>query len=64
MGQVIKKTLQTHTHTPLTQEHQNVWNILTDLKGQIESNTITVGILTSHFHQWIDHSNRKPEGKQ
>ena len=31
---------------------------LTDLKGEIHSNTVVVGALISHF-QWIDHSDKK-----
>ena len=29
--------------------------MLTAIKGEIDSNTIIVGTLTSHFHQWTDH---------
>ena len=32
---------------------------LTDIKGEIDSNTIIVGDLKSHSHQWTDHQNRK-----
>ena len=32
---------------------------LTDIKGEIDSNTVTVGNLTPYSHQWIDHQNRK-----
>ena len=28
---------------------------LTDIKGEIDSNTIIVGHLTPHSHQWTDH---------
>ena len=32
---------------------------LTDIKGEFDSNTITVGDLTPHSHQWTDNQNRK-----
>ena len=33
--------------------------ILTDIKGEIHSNTIIVGDFTPHSYQWTDHQNRK-----
>ena len=38
-----------------TQEHLKLANT----KGDIDSNTIILGPLTSHSHQWTDHPNRK-----
>ena len=38
---------------------QYIRQTLTDIKGEIDSNTITVGDLTPHSHQWADHQNRK-----
>ena len=38
---------------------QHIRQTLTDIKGEIDSNTITVGDLTPHSHQWADHQNRK-----
>ena len=35
---------------------QYIRQTLTDIKGEIDSNTIIVG---PHLHQWIDHQNRK-----
>ena len=32
---------------------------LTDIKGEIDNNTIILGDLTPHSHQWTDHQNRK-----
>ena len=29
------------------------------LEGEVDSNTIIVGDFNIHFHQWIDHPNRK-----
>ena len=31
---------------------------LTDIKGEIDSNTVIVGDLTSQSHQWTDHQDR------
>ena len=33
--------------------------LLTALKEEIHSNTIIVGTLTPHLHQWTDHPDRK-----
>ena len=33
---------------------QYIRQMLTAIKGEIESNTIIVGNLTPHFHQWTD----------
>ena len=38
---------------------QYIRQTLTDIKGEIDSNTITVGDFTTHSHQWTDHQNRK-----
>ena len=34
---------------------QYIRQILTTIKGEIESNTIIVGEFNTHFHQWTDH---------
>ena len=34
---------------------QYIRQMLTAIKGEINSNTIRVGTLTPHFHQWTDH---------
>ena len=34
---------------------QHIRQMLTTIKGEIDSNTIIVGDLTPHFHQWTDH---------
>ena len=33
---------------------QYIRQILTAIKGEFDSNTIIVGMLTAHFHQWTD----------
>ena len=38
---------------------QYIRQTLTDIKGEIDSNTIIVGTLTLHSHQRTDHQNRK-----
>ena len=38
---------------------QYIGQTLTDIKGEIDSNTVIVGDLTTHSHQWTDHQNRK-----
>ena len=37
---------------------QYIRQILTDIKGEIDSNTIIVGDLTAHSHQCTDHQNK------
>ena len=34
---------------------QYIRQMLTAIKGEIDSNTVIVGDLTPHFHQWMDH---------
>ena len=38
---------------------QYVRQMLTSMKGEINSNTITLGNLIPHLHLWIDQLNRK-----
>ena len=38
---------------------QYIKQTLTDIKGEIENNTIIVGDLIFYFHQCRDHQNRK-----
>ena len=38
---------------------QCIRQILTAIKEEMDSNTIIVGTLTPHIHQWTDHPNRK-----
>ena len=38
---------------------KNIKQILKDLKGEIDSNTILLGTCTPHLHQWLDHPDRK-----
>ena len=38
---------------------QYIRQTLTNIKGETDNNTIIVGTLTPHPHQWTDHRNRK-----
>ena len=38
---------------------EDIRQLLTAIKEEIESDTIIVGDLTPHLHQWTDHPNRK-----
>ena len=46
-------------YAPNTGAPQYIRQTLTDIKGEIDSNTIIVGDVTPHLHQWTDHQNRK-----
>ena len=37
---------------------QYIRKTLTDIKGEMDSNTIIVGDFSPHSHQWTDHQNR------
>ena len=62
---LIKRSIQEeditilNIYAPKIVAPQYIRKILTAIKGQIDHNTITVGTLTPHFHQWTDH----PDGK-
>ena len=38
---------------------QYIRQMLTAIKGEIDSSTIIEGTLTPHLHQWTDHPDRK-----
>ena len=46
-------------YAPNIEAHNYTGQILMDIKGEINSNTITVGTLTHHLHQWTDQTHRK-----
>ena len=50
-------------YAPNTGAPQNIRQTLTDIRGEIDSNTIIVGNFNTHSHQWTDHQNRKFIGK-
>ena len=50
-------------YAPNTGAPQHIRQTLTDIRGEIDSNTIIVGNFNTHSHQWTDHQNRKFIGK-
>ena len=40
-------------------EPQYIMQMLTAIKGEINSNQIIVGDFNTHIHQWTDHPDRK-----
>ena len=42
-------------YAPNIGEPEYIRQMLTAIKGEIDSKTIIVGPLTPHFHQWTDH---------
>ena len=44
-----------NTYAPNIGAPQYIRQMLTAIKGEIDSNTIIGGTLTPHFHQWKDH---------
>ena len=62
---MIKESIQeeditiVNIYAPNIGDPQYIRQTLTDIKGEINSNTIVVGDLTTHSYQWTDHQNRK-----
>ena len=48
-----------NVYAPNTGAPPYIRQMLTTMKGEIDSNTIIVGTLTSHLHQWADHPDKK-----
>ena len=46
-------------YAPNIEATQYIRQILTDIKGEIDNNTILVWDLTPDLHQWTDHPDRK-----
>ena len=44
-----------NVYAPNTGASQYIRQMLTTMKGEINSNTMIVGTLTPHLHQWTDH---------
>ena len=59
---MIKRSVQEeyitiiNIYTPKIGAPQYIRQMLTAIKWEINSNTIIVGDLTPHFHQWTDHT--------
>ena len=62
---VIKRSIQEeditiiNIYAPNIGAPQYMRQVLTAIKEEINSNTIIVGALTPHLHQWTDHPNSK-----
>ena len=46
-------------YAPNIEAPQHIRQTLTDMKGEIDSNTVIVGDFNTHSCQWTDHQNRK-----
>ena len=62
---MIKSSIQEHIkrvnmYVPNRDTPHYTRELLIAIKGEIDSNTIIVGDLTPHIHQWTDQPNRKP----
>ena len=63
---MIKRSIQeevitmVNIYAPNIGAPQYIKQMLTAIKGEIDSDTIILGTLTPHFHQWTDH----PKWKQ
>jgi tricorn protease-like protein len=54
-----------NTHASNIRTPTYIKQVLTELKGKIDSNTIIIiGDFSNPFHQWIDHPDRKSLRKQ
>ena len=59
-GSIQEEDIATvNIYAPNTGVLQYIRQTLTDIKGEIDSNTIRVGYFNTHSHQWTDHQNRK-----
>ena len=62
---MIKGTIQeeditvVNIYVPNIEAPQYLRQTVTDMKGEIDSNTITVGDFKTPPHKWTDHQNRK-----
>lgn len=61
----IKGSMQKEDNVPVSiytniGAPKHIKQILTDIKGKMsDNNTLILGALTPHLHQWIDHLDRK-----
>ena len=58
-GSIQEEDITVNIYAPNIGAPQYIRQSLTDIKGETDSNTIIVGDLTPHSHQWTDHQNRK-----
>ena len=53
-GSIQEDITIVNIYAPNIEAPQYIRQMLTAIKGEIDSNTIIVGALTPHFHQWTD----------
>ena len=58
-GSIQEEDITVNIYAANTGAPQYIRQTLTDIKGEIDSNTVIVGDFTPHSHQWTDHPNRK-----
>ena len=58
-GSIREKAITVNIYAPNIGTPQYIRQTLTDIKGEIDSNTIIVGDFTPYSHQWRGHQNRK-----
>ena len=63
-GSIQEEDITTvNIYAPKIEAPQYIRKLLTNIKGEIDSNTIIVGTLTPHLHQWTDHPDKKSKRK-
>ena len=58
-GSIQEEYIIINIYAPNIETPQHIRQTLTDIKGEMDNNTIIVETLTPHLHQWTDHQNRK-----
>ena len=58
-GSIQEEDIIVNIYEPNIGTPQYIRQTLTDIKGEIDSNTVKVGDLITHSHQWTDYQNRK-----
>ena len=54
-GSIQEDITTVNIYAPNIGASQYIRQMLTAIKGEIDSNTIIVGDFNTHFHQWTDH---------
>ena len=62
-GSIQEDITNTNTYAPNIGAPQYVRQMLTSMKGKMNSNTIIVGDFIQHSHLWIDQLKRKKKNK-
>ena len=62
-GSIHKDITIVNIYASNTGAHQYIRQMLTTIKGEIHSNTLTVGDLIPDSNQWTDHQDRKLKRK-